>query len=182
MKKATKKSPQVLPEVLPEERLGDLIRGLEGKVKLAVAESCTGGLVASRITDITGSSDFFEGGVVTYSNELKRSLLGVKAATLKRHGAVSKEVAAEMAEGVAKRTKAHIALSLTGMASPADDTDKPAGTVYIGITVKTTAKKSGAVKENTFVRLFNFKGTRTAIKQLSATAALTSLADFLEEL
>ncbi len=179
MKKATKKSPQVLPE----ERLGDLIRGLEGKVKLAVAESCTGGLVASRITDITGSSDFFEGGVVTYSNELKRSLLGVKAATLKEHGAVSKEVASEMAAGVAKKTKADIAVSLTGIAGPGGATvEKPVGTVYIGIAIRTTVKKSGEKRENCFVRLFNFTGTRRSIKRQSATAALTSLADFLEEL
>ena len=153
---------------------------LEGKARLSVAESCTGGLVTSRITDIPGSSSFFEGGVVTYSNDLKQSLLGVKAATLKEYGAVSKEVAAEMAAGIAKKTKTHIAISLTGMASPAGDTEKPAGTVYIGITVKTTVKKSGEQRENTFVRLFNFKGTRRSIKRQSATAALTSLADFLE--
>ncbi|MBE9529061.1 MAG: nicotinamide-nucleotide amidohydrolase family protein [Proteobacteria bacterium] len=169
-------------EVTPEQRLADLIRGLGAGIKLSVAESCTGGLVASRITDIAGSSKYFEGGVVAYSNDLKRSLLGVKAATLKAHGAVSEEVAAEMAAGVAKKTKAHIALSLTGMASPADDTEKPVGTVYIGITIRTTVKKSGERKESSFVRLFNFKGSRKSIKRQSATAALTTLADFLEGL
>ncbi len=166
--------------VSAEERLAKLLSGIKG-AKLAVAESCTGGLVASRITDIPGSSAFFTGGIVAYSNDLKRSLLGVKAGTLKTHGAVSKEVAAEMAEGVAKKTKAGISISLTGIAGPGGGTkEKPVGTVYIGITVKTEDKKSAETSKPAFVRLFNFKGTRVSIKDRSATAALTVLADFLE--
>jgi PncC family amidohydrolase len=171
------------PEVLPEERLGDLIRGLKGKVMLATAESCTGGLVASRITDVAGSSDYFEGGVVVYSNELKRSLLGVKAATLEAHGAVSEEVAAKMAMGVAKITKADITISLTGIAGPdGGSAEKPVGTVYIGYRIRIKEKKSGKIKTTKFVELHNFKGSRKSIKRQSATAALTSLADFLEGL
>jgi len=170
-------------EVTPEQRLADLIKGLGAGIKLSVAESCTGGLVASRITDIAGSSDYFLGGVVAYSNDLKRSLLSVKAATLKAHGAVSEEVAAEMAAGVAKKAKTGIGVSLTGIAGPGGGSiEKPVGTVYIGIAIQTTVKKSGERKENSFVRLFNFKGTRKSIKRQSATAAITTLADFLEGL
>ncbi len=178
MGNATKKG----PAISAEERLSRLLTNLDG-VKLAVAESCTGGLVASRITDIAGSSAFFEGGVIAYSNDLKKGLLGVRVTTLKNHGAVSKEVAAEMASGIAKKTGANIAISLTGIAGPEGGTEeKPVGTVCIGITIRTEVKKSGEIKEANFVRLFNFKGTRRAIKRQSATAALTSLADFLEEL
>ena len=100
---------------------------------IAVAESCTGGILANRITNISGSSDVFINGCVTYSNESKMRLLGVREETLKAHGAVSEEVAREMAEGVRARSNADFGISTTGIAGPTGGTpDKPVGLVYIG--------------------------------------------------
>lgn len=101
---------------------------------LASAESCTGGLVAKMITDVAGCSDVFEGGVVSYSNNVKMKLLGVKPETLEKHGAVSGETAKEMALGVRLACMADIGVSTTGIAGPTGGTaEKPVGTVYIGI-------------------------------------------------
>ncbi len=101
---------------------------------LASAESCTGGLVAKMITDVAGCSDVFEGGVVSYSNDVKMKLLGVKPKTLEKHGAVSGETAKEMALGVRRACMADIGVSTTGIAGPTGGTaEKPVGTVYIGI-------------------------------------------------
>lgn len=101
---------------------------------LASAESCTGGLVAKMITDVAGCSDVFEGGVVSYSNDVKMKLLGVKPETLEKHGAVSGETAKEMALGVRRACMADIGISTTGIAGPTGGTaEKPVGTVYIGI-------------------------------------------------
>ncbi len=104
---------------------------------LSVAESLTGGVIAKRITDISGASDVFVGGCVTYTNEVKHRLLGVKRETLDTYGAVSKEVAAQMARGVREATGADIGVSATGIAGPTGGTEKtPVGTVYIGISTK----------------------------------------------
>ncbi|MGM9665479.1 MAG: CinA family protein [Eubacteriales bacterium] len=101
---------------------------------LASAESCTGGLISKMITDVAGCSDVFEGGVVSYSNDVKMKLLGVKAETLEKHGAVSGETAKEMALGVRRACMADIGISTTGIAGPTGGTaEKPVGTVYIGI-------------------------------------------------
>jgi len=127
--------------------LGDNIYGIEGDrleevvVKMlaaahktiAVAESCTGGIISNRITNVSGSSDVFINGCVTYSNESKMRLLGVREETLKAHGAVSEEVAREMAEGARTRSKTDFGISTTGIAGPTGGTpDKPVGLVYIG--------------------------------------------------
>ena len=107
---------------------------------LAVAESCTGGLIAKRITDISGCSDVFMGGCVTYSNEAKQALLGVKAETLAAHGAVSAETAMEMARGVRERLGTHVGVSATGIAGPGGGSEeKPVGTVFIGISTDSGA-------------------------------------------
>ena len=116
------------------------------KVKLATAESCTGGLVASRITDVAGASEVFMGGWVTYSNEGKMRELGVKAESLERYGAVSGVVAGEMAEGARRRSGADWAVAVTGIAGPGGGSPgKPVGLVYLGIAgvggVETIEKK-----------------------------------------
>ena len=101
---------------------------------LASAESCTGGLISKMITDVAGCSDVFEGGVVSYSNDVKMKLLGVKPETLEKHGAVSYETAKEMALGVRQACMADVGISTTGIAGPTGGTaEKPVGTVYIGI-------------------------------------------------
>lgn len=114
-----------LPQVV-----GDLLR--EHSLKLAVAESCTGGMISEMITGVSGSSDYFLGGVVSYSNELKIRLLGVSENTIKNYGAVSEECAREMAQGVRKLSGADIGLGITGIAGPTGGTpQKPVGTVWI---------------------------------------------------
>jgi nicotinamide-nucleotide amidase len=119
-----------------EEELETVIVRLltERKETLALAESCTGGLVAHRITNVPGASAVLLAGCVTYSNKAKQKFVGVKAETLEQYGAVSEPVAREMAEGVREKTGADYALSVTGIAGPAGGTEaKPVGTVFIGL-------------------------------------------------
>ncbi len=106
-------------------------------LKIATAESCTGGLIAGVLTEIAGSSDVVERGFVTYSNEAKQEMLGVKAETLEQFGAVSLETAAEMAAGALARSRADLAVSVTGIAGPGGGTpEKPAGLVWFGLARK----------------------------------------------
>lgn len=106
----------------------------EKGLTLTTAESCTGGLVAKRLTDVSGASAVFHGGAVTYSNRLKSEWLGVRADTLRQFGAVSAQTAREMAVGARKFAKADLAVAVTGIAGPnSDDTDKPVGLVYIAL-------------------------------------------------
>ncbi|MGR3794796.1 CinA family protein [Vannielia sp. SX4] len=100
---------------------------------LATAESCTGGLIAGAITEVPGSSDVFDRGFVTYSNAAKREMLGVENQTLEAHGAVSEEVAAEMAKGALARSEATLAVSVTGIAGPGGSEHKPEGRVCFGL-------------------------------------------------
>jgi nicotinamide-nucleotide amidase len=102
-------------------------------VRIATAESCTGGLVAGAITDVAGSSDVFEGGFVTYSNAAKQEMLDVSAETLRLHGAVSEMVAREMAEGALAHSQANLAVSVTGIAGPGGSEFKPEGRVCFGL-------------------------------------------------
>ena len=136
------------------------------KLKLATAESCTGGLISKRITDVSGSSEVFEGGVVCYSNRFKENVLGVSPETLKKYGAVSRETAREMVNGVLSLTKADIAVAVTGIAGPSsDDTNKPVGLVYIAV----SDGKSTIVKK----LLNNFTGdVREQNRSISADTAL----------
>lgn len=136
------------------------------KLKLATAESCTGGLLSKRITDVSGSSEVFEGGVVCYSNRFKENVLGVSPETLKKYGAVSRETAREMVKGVLSLTKADIAVAVTGIAGPSsDDTNKPVGLVYIAV----SDGKSTIVKK----LLNNFTGdVREQNRSISADTAL----------
>lgn len=103
-------------------------------IKIATAESCTGGLLAKCITDVPGASSVFFGGVVSYDNSVKENVLGVKSSTLAEHGAVSYDTACQMAEGVKRLLKTDIGISTTGIAGPGGGTkEKPVGTVYVGI-------------------------------------------------
>jgi nicotinamide-nucleotide amidase len=138
----------------------------ERKATLALAESCTGGCLADRVTNVPGASVVLLAGLVTYSNAAKQRFLGVHAETLARHGAVSEPVAREMAEGARQKTRADYALSVTGIAGPSGGTpDKPVGTVFIGL-----AGPSGALVE----RHFN-PYDRETFKQVTAQQALDLL-------
>lgn len=113
----------------------------EKKLKVAFAESCTGGLVSKLITDVSGSSEVFDGGVVSYSNNVKSSVLGVESDILNRYGAVSCPVAVEMAQGVRQLIKSDIGVGITGIAGPnSDSTSKPVGFVYVAISCESGVK------------------------------------------
>jgi nicotinamide-nucleotide amidase len=144
--------------------VGALLRGRRATV--AVAESCTGGMLGERFTSTPGSSDYFLGGFITYSNALKRELLGVAAETLEQFGAVSRETAEAMAVGALERTGATYAISITGVAGPDGGTErKPVGLVYVGI-----ADEAGTV-----VTHRRFLGDRTRIRQFTTQFALDLL-------
>ncbi|HYL08572.1 MAG TPA: CDP-diacylglycerol--glycerol-3-phosphate 3-phosphatidyltransferase [Candidatus Udaeobacter sp.] len=145
---------------LPRE-LGDTL--IATGLTLGVAESCTGGLVGSLITDQPGSSRYFKGGVIAYSDDVKRSELGVPAELLKSAGAVSREVAEAMAEGLRSRLDVRLAVSVTGIAGPdADGSRKPVGLTYIAV----------ASERGTSSREFRFGGDRTANRRDAATQAM----------
>jgi nicotinamide-nucleotide amidase len=152
-----------------EEVVGRLLR--ERGLMLAVAESCTGGLVGHRITGVPGSSAYFERGVMVYSNRAKQELLGVDEAILRAHGAVSAQCAEAMARGVSSRAGAACGVSITGIAGPDGGTPtKPVGTVFIGLAV------NGAVSS----RRFRFGGDRASVKWQSSVMALDMLRRALE--
>jgi nicotinamide-nucleotide amidase len=147
-----------------EQVVGSMLR--ERNLTIAVAESCTGGLVGNRITNVPGSSEYFLGGVIAYSNELKRTLLGVREETLIHHGAVSPEVAQEMARGIRERTGAAMGISTTGIAGPGGGTPvKPVGLVYIGL----------STASETYAEQHLFSGEREFIKLRSSQAALNAV-------
>ena len=108
---------------------------------LATAESCTGGLIAKRITDVSGSSAMFNCGIVSYSNEIKESVLGVKHETLEKYGAVSEQTVREMVEGILKISNADVAVAVSGIAGPnSDNTEKPVGLIYLAASDKKNVK------------------------------------------
>ncbi len=151
-----------------ETIIGDLIFR-SGKT-LALAESCTGGLLGKMITDIPGSSKYLWGGVTSYSNDAKIRLLGVNPATLDKFGAVSSETAAEMARGIIEKSKADLAIAITGIAGPdGGSEEKPAGLVYIALADAGSCR----VKEMRFV------GGREAVRVLAAKSALDMLRRYL---
>ena len=144
-----------------EQVVGETL--LELGWKIATAESCTGGLLAKRLTDIAGASRYFERGFVTYSNVSKIEQLGVRAADLEAHGAVSAPVAEQMAEGARKRAGADVGVAITGVAGPEGGSEeKPVGTVFIAI-----ASPRGAA-----VRKVHLNGTRATVRERSAQTAL----------
>ena len=131
--------------------------------KITTAESCTGGAIAAALVNVSGASEVFEEGYVTYSNKAKHKNLGVKKSTLKKYGAVSKQTAKEMSKGCLKAAKADIALSATGIAGPGGGTpEKPVGLVYIGC----------CVQGKTEVIRCQFSGSRAEVRRQTVEAAL----------
>jgi PncC family amidohydrolase len=151
-----------------EKIIGDHLR--EKGWTLSIAESCTGGLICDRITNVSGSSDYFEGGMVTYSNESKAKHLGIPLDYIKRYGAVSPQVASKMAQGVRKAFNTTFGLSTTGVAGPTGGTKRsPIGRVFIGV----------ADGRRTWVRKFDLKGNRREIKKKAAERSLEFLYEML---
>ena len=146
--------------ILIEQLLLDELRSRG--LTFAAAESCTGGLIAKRITDLSGASAVFRGGVVSYTNDVKRDVLGVPQALLDEHGAVSAPVAQAMAEGVRRITGADFGVSVTGVAGPdRDDRGNEVGTVYLAV----------STTQETAATLFHFDGDRSAIRSAAADTA-----------
>ncbi|TGL90171.1 nicotinamide-nucleotide amidohydrolase family protein [Leptospira congkakensis] len=143
------------------------------KLTIAVGESCTGGLLGKKLTDSPGSSSYFVGGFLTYSNELKESLLGVPEDTLNQFGAVSKETATAMAKGISEKTKADYCISITGIAGPDGGTDeKPVGMVWIGI-----KSPEGSIETHSYI----FPGNRESIRENASNTALFLLYQSLKQ-
>jgi len=144
-----------------EKSVVDLLRA--NNLTVSTVESCTGGMLSAKITDVPGASEVFKSGYVTYSNKAKRKLVGVKKSTLDKHGAVSSNVAKEMATGAAVFTKADVTVSITGIAGPDGGTEeKPVGLVYIAC----------HVCGSTTVKEYHFKGNRNKIREATVSAAL----------
>jgi PncC family amidohydrolase len=142
------------------------------KVTIATAESCTGGLLAHTLTNISGSSEYFDRGVVSYSNKSKQDLLGVSNQLIAQYGAVSKEVAENMANGIRQTAMVQYAIATTGIAGPTGGTkEKPVGLVYIAI----------ATKDRVYVKDFLFSGNRLTNKENTVTAALEFLLKILTQ-
>ncbi len=171
-------------EAAIREKLGDAVYGVDGqsleevvgallkqrRLKLAVAESCTGGLIGARITTIPGSSEYFERGAVTYSNTAKTEMLGVPAELIERHGAVSSEVAAAMAKGIRDAAKTDLGLSVTGIAGPGGGSEqKPVGLVWVGIAGKDGIKTAD----------YRFLGDREQIRMKASQMALDIVRKYL---
>ncbi|WP_435195749.1 CinA family protein [Natronomonas sp. EA1] len=159
-----------------EERIGRVLR--ERGETLATAESCTGGLIGSLITDVPGASDYYDRTFVTYSYEAKMDSLGVSREALDDHGAVSEPVAREMASGIRDRARTDWGVATTGIAGPDGGTDaKPVGTVFIGVAHR---GEWGAGDTWTAVERYELSGTRTEIKGKIARQALYDLLEAVE--
>jgi nicotinamide-nucleotide amidase len=168
------------PVVAPwrfEAESGDLVEAVSAALlrtgrTVALAESCTGGLMAKRLTDAPGASQLFRGGVVAYENAVKEALLGVDGTDLERDGAVSEAVVRQMALGVARRMGAEVGVGVTGVAGPGGGTDeKPVGTVWYAV----------AVDGHVEARLERFSGDRSAVRERAAQAAFFLLLRLLED-
>jgi len=150
--------------------VGDVLR--EKNLKLAVAESCTGGLIGHLLTNVPGASDYYIGGIVSYANDVKTHVLGVSPVTIEKHGAVSGETVLEMARGVRHILKADIGLSVSGIAGPGGGTpEKPVGTVWIGLNSEEAEQ----------ARCYVWGGDRIEIKEYAARQALEIVVEYLTE-
>ncbi len=153
-----------------EARVGELLRARG--LRLAVSESCTGGLIGHWLTNVPGSSTYYMGSVTAYSYEAKVRLLGVRWSTLEKYGAVSMETAIEMAHGVRLALAADIGISVSGIAGPGGGTpEKPVGTTWIGLSTPDVDE----------AWLYNWQGGRLQVKEQSARQALQLLVNYLEE-
>ncbi len=160
-----------MAQELLEARVGELLR--EHGLTLGSAESCTGGLLGHRLTNIPGSSDYYLGGVISYADAVKRALLGVDAAVLARAGAVSEEVAGQMAAGVRRLLRADIGIGITGIAGPGGATPgKPVGLVYIALSAPGVERCERHV----------WPHDRSGNKEASAQRALEMLVQYLQGL
>lgn len=147
------------------QALGQRLR--DARARLVTAESCTGGWIAKAVTDVAGSSDWFDCGMAAYSYEAKQALLGVRPQTLETHGAVSRETVIEMVSGALVNSGASVAVAVTGIAGPGGGSeDKPVGTVWIGW------KRRGGYAS---AELFQFDGDRDAVRRQTVAAALHGL-------
>jgi nicotinamide-nucleotide amidase len=152
-----------------ERRLGEKL--LQRRLTLSLGESCTGGLIGHRLTEVPGSSEYFLGGIIAYSYEAKERLLGVRHDTLYKHGAVSEETAQEMARGARHALGADIGLAVTGIAGPGGGLPgKPIGLTWIAL----------SSRDGEFARQFNWGGDRETNKLQSSQAALEMLEQFLD--
>jgi PncC family amidohydrolase len=141
------------------------------KITLAVCESCTGGMLGSMITNIPGSSKYFKGGIIAYSNTVKEKLAGVRRKTLEEHGAVSAKAALEMAESVRQKMKADLGVAITGIAGPGGGTrQKPVGLVFIAVTGR----------RKILLNRCMFKGTRDRVRKKACLWAIRMLEDLLQ--
>ncbi|HUT00078.1 MAG TPA: CinA family protein [Candidatus Thermoplasmatota archaeon] len=141
-------------------------------VTIATAESCTGGLLAHTLTNVSGSSAYFDRGVISYSNQAKTQLLDIPENLIQKHGAVSKEVAAAMANAIRQNAQVDYGIATTGLAGPTGDTkDKPVGLVYIAV----------STKDSIVVKQFLFSGDRLSNKESTCTAALELLLETLSQ-
>ncbi|SEO41669.1 nicotinamide-nucleotide amidase [Halogranum amylolyticum] len=159
------------------EQLGETLRS--GDATIAAAESCTGGLVGSLLTDVAGSSDYFDRSLVTYSYDAKRAQLAVSREALDDHGAVSEPVAREMAQGVRDVADTTWGVATTGIAGPTGGTpEKPVGTVYVGVAY---AGEWGSGESFSTVERHQFDGSRTEIKAKIARQALEDVMEAVDE-
>lgn len=154
-----------------EIELGKLLT--DKNLTIACAESCTGGLLTSRLTDVSGSSAYVQGSIVSYSNDVKNSVLKVQAETLKNFGAVSEQTARQMSANVRELFKTDIGVGVTGIAGPSGGTaEKPVGTVYISV----------SDSRQIIVKLFNFSGSRSEIKNQACEAAMQMVIDVVNSI
>jgi PncC family amidohydrolase len=161
------------PEIFAlAQQVGERLRQL--RKSIAVAESCTGGLLGAALTDVPGSSAYFLGGVISYADQVKREQLGVSDATLRRYGAVSEETAAAMASGVRQRLQADIGVSITGVAGPDAEGTKPVGLTFIGIATPALPSSGEGGKSISTYR-YQWAGDRWDNRRRSVIAALELL-------
>ena len=162
---------------LLSEKLGKRLR--KNKWIITTAESCTAGGISRAITDVANSSDYFEQAFITYSNSSKHQLLGVDDDVLQRYGAVSQQTVEKMAQGALKKARANVAIAVSGIAGPGGGTeDKPVGTVWLSIAIKT--KQMKYKEANIYSEKFVFRGDRSSIRKQTVQQALLKTLDIIK--